>query len=426
MDHTEKILISLLNLTPSSIESIHSSVDESNRLSIFITFARRKINCPFCGASHLLSKGFYSRNVSVPNRAFENISVSLKVPRYKCSCGHNFSDSYSMSPFNSKVSFDSIHVIMDLLQNPRMTFSSVASQTGLSESTVTRIFDKYCTIPHIPFPEAICIDEVYTKLNDHDAKYSCIFYDFYNHTIVDVLPDRRKSFLHRYFQSFQDSKELLNVKYVCIDMYFPYKQIAQLYFKKALICVDSFHVIKHLNESLNAIRIRIMNSYDKDSTQYYLLKQWKSLLFDRSINFDNPGKFNKRLNRFINFRQLLDLMLAIHPDLKKGYELKERYVLFNASSSFEDAKQHFDEIYNEFSMANIHEYEDFVITLENWKNEIINSFIIYRGRRINSSVAESMNATVSTLIFNTRGIRNSERRRKRIMFAVNKSGYSLR
>lgn len=68
MDYTEKILISLLNLTPSSIESIHSSVDESDHLSIFITLARRKIKCPFCGNSRSLSKGFYSRNVSVPNR----------------------------------------------------------------------------------------------------------------------------------------------------------------------------------------------------------------------------------------------------------------------------------------------------------------------------------------------------------------------
>ena len=106
-------------------------------------------------------------------------------------------------------------------------------------------------------------------------------------------------------------------------MYFSYKQIAQIYFKKALICVDSFHVIKHLNESLQKVRIRIMNSYDKDSTQYYLLKQWKSLLFDRTIDLDNKGKFNHKLQRFINFRQLLELMLAIHPDLKKVYELNE-------------------------------------------------------------------------------------------------------
>ena len=102
MDHTERILVSLLNLSPNSVESIHSSTDESNHLSISVTLARRKMDCPYCGNSALLSKDFYTRSVSVPNRAFEDISVSLKVPRYKCSCGHNISDSYAMSPANSK------------------------------------------------------------------------------------------------------------------------------------------------------------------------------------------------------------------------------------------------------------------------------------------------------------------------------------
>ncbi len=209
-------------------------------------------------------------------------------------------------------------------------------------------------------------------------------------------------------------------------MYFPYKQIAQIYFKKALICVDSFHVIKHLNESLQKVRIRIMNSYNKDSIQYYLLKYWKSLLFDRTIDLDNKGKFNHKLKRHINFRQLLELILAIHPDLKNAYELKEKYTVFNATSSYEEAKHIFDSICNNFVKANILEYSEFVATLSNWRTKIINSFIVYRGKRINSSIAESMNATISTLIFNTRGIRSSERRRKRIIYAVNKSGFSLK
>lgn len=108
------------------------------------------------------------------------------------------------------------------------------------------------------------------------------------------------------------------------------------------------------------------------------------------------------------------------------YELKEKYIIFNATSSYEEAKQNFDGIYNDFVEANVPEYSEFVAALSNWRTEIINSFIVYRGKRINSSVAESMNATISTLIFNTRGIRNSERRRKRIMYAVNKSGFSLK
>ena len=62
----------------------------------------------------------------------------------------------------------------------------------------------------------------------------------------------------------------------------------------------------------------------------------------------------------------------------------------------------------------------------NWRTEIINSFMIYKGRRVNNGVAESINSKVSRLLFNTRGMRNNQRRRKRIMYAVNQSGFSLR
>ncbi len=426
MDQYDKLLISLLNLHSSDVCSIHSACDDNDHFSVFVTLARKKVSCPYCGCNSCLSNGYYSRNISIPHHAFKNTSVFLKVPRYKCPNKHSFSNSYTMSPANSKVSYDSIMSVMELLKDPKMTFSSVASFTGLSESTIVRIFDKHCHIPRNPFPEVICIDEVYTKVNSFNAKYSCIFYDFYNRSIIDVLPDRKKNYLHHYFQSLHNSRELLNVKYVCIDMYLPYKQIAQIYFKKALICVDSFHVIKHLNESLQKLRIRIMKSYSTDSIEYYLLKHWKCLLFDKTINLDNKGKYNKKLARYINYRQLLELILSIHPDLKLAYDLKEKYTIFNATYSYEDAKEKFDSIYDEFVLSNFPEYYDFIVSLTNRKVEIINSFIVYKGKRINSGIAESMNATISTLLFNTKGIRNTERRRKRIMYVVNKTGFLLK
>lgn len=426
MNYSEKYLLSLLNLHQSDVHSFLSSSDDSNHLSIFVTLNRRLSSCPFCGSHKILSNGFYSRKIVVPNRFFSDIDVFLKVPRYKCFNHHSFSDPFTLAPANSKVSYDTITTVMKLLQDPKMTFSSVASLTNLSESSVVRIFDHHCLIPRIPFPEAICIDEVYTKVNNFDSKYSCIFYDFFNHSIIDVLPSRKKNYLHLYFQPLQASKELLHVKFVCIDMYSPYRDIAKLYFKKALICVDSFHLIKNLNDCLHKVRIRIMKSYPTDSLSYYLLKRFKCLLFDRSINLDNQAKFNKRLNRYINYRQLLDLILAIHPDLHAAYRLKEEYTLFNATSSYDQATQRFDKIYNQFVLAAIPEYTDFIISLTNWREEILNSFLTYRGKRINSSIAESMNATVSTLLFNTKGIRNNERRRKRIMYAVNKSGFTFK
>ncbi|MGN1344564.1 MAG: transposase [Traorella sp.] len=296
---------------------------------------------------------------------------------------------------------------------------------SISESSVIRIFDEHCHISRGKFPEVLCMDEVYTKNSTYDSKYSCIFYDFHEQRIIDVTPSRQKRYLHSYLQKIPLS-ERENVKYVCIDMYLPYKQLIQIYFKKATICIDSFHVIKHLNDDLQKIRIRIMKKFNTDSIEYYLLKNWKNLLFNRQMNLDNQGKYNKRLGRVVNFRQLLDMMLEIDLDLKRGYYLKEKYTIFNIISSYEEASKKMDDIINEFIKADIKEFEEFVVLLINWKQEIINSFIIHNGKRINNSIAENMNSQISVLLFNTKGIRNDERRRKRIIYAINKTNFSIR
>lgn len=106
--------------------------------------------------------------------------------------------------------------------------------------------------------------------------------------------------------------------------------------------------------------------------------------------------------------------------------LKERYILFNKESSYEEAKKKYEDILGEFISSDVKEFKDFITVLKNWKKEILNSFIRYKGRRINNGVAEGINATISLLLFNTRGIKNNRRRRKRILYAVNKNGFKLK
>ena len=120
------------------------------------------------------------------------------------------------------------------------------------------------------------------------------------------------------------------------------------------------------------------------------------------------------------------MMLSINTDLRKAYELKEMYIKCNSEFNYDEALENMDTIINEFALANIFEFEEFVGLLKSWKIEIINSFIRYKDKRINNGVAESINETVSSLIYNTKGIRNNERRRKRIMYAVNKTGFILK
>ena len=425
MYEINQIISSVLNISVNDIESFTSS-EKDNLTYIYVKLKRKKHACPICGYHKCLSNGSFNRNIKVPKSILENYEISLKICRYLCpECRHSFSETLKISPSYKTISYSSIMKIMELLKKPNLTFKNVSELTGISESSVTRIFDKHCHITRGRFPEVLCIDEIYTKNSAFDSKYSCIFYDFHRQEIVDVTPSRRKNYLHMYFQKIP-LNERERVKYVCIDMYLPYKQLIKIYFKKAIICADSFHVVKHLNDDLQKIRIRIMKRYNTDSIEYYLLKHWKNLLFNRQINLDNLGKYNKRLNRVVTYRQLLDMMLDIDKDLKNGYYLKEKYIIFNSSSTIEEAKIKIESLIDDFVNADILEYEEFLTLLINWKKEIINSFTVHEGKRINNSIAESINSQISVLLFNTKGIRNNERRKKRIMYAINKTGFSIK
>ena len=65
------------------------------------------------------------------------------------------------------------------------------------------------------------------------------------------------------------------------------------------------------------------------------------------------------------------------------------------------------------------EYEEFHLLLVNWREEIINSFTIVEGKRINNSYMESKNRLVSRLIYNANGFKNFRRTRNRILFCLN-------
>jgi len=409
----------LLNANRSDIERIESS--DGN---MYITLKRKELLCPKCNRKLTLN-GYFTREVLVPNKAFEDIKVHLKARRYRCyKCGVNISDINHMSPVNKKVSYASINKIMELLRSPKMTFKEVSKILNIPLTTVIRVFDKHCHIPRKELPPVLCIDEVYTKNSDYKSKYSCIFYDFEKHSLVDVLPSRKKDYLH-YYKKYISEKERLNVKYICIDMYETYRLIAKHYFKKAIICVDSFHVVKHLNDDLNKLRIRYMKSYETNSQEYYLLNRFRFLLLDRGVNLDGEKRFNKKFQMYLNYGDLLELILSINDEIRTAYELKEEYIIFNSTFNIEEAKDNFDTLLDDFIKANIKEYEEFITLLRNWKEEIINSFNTWEGKRINNGVAESINQNIATILYNTKGIHNNTRRRKRIMYSINKDGFNL-
>lgn len=181
---------------------------------------------------------------------------------------------------NNKISNYTKLAVLELLKDHTQTFTAIAKRFNVSVPTVINIFDEEIKIDRLKLPEAICIDEFYTS-KSRQYKYACVFLDFASKKIIDVFPSRHSNKLGKEL-SFIPKMERLVVKFTIIDVYKPYEDLSKRFFRNTKIAVDSFHVIKHLNDVITKIRIKIMNKYNNKSAgnllandkYYYMLKKF--------------------------------------------------------------------------------------------------------------------------------------------------------
>lgn len=156
----------------------------------------------------------------------------------------------------------------------------------------------------------------------------------------------------------------------------------------------------------------------------YLISKFR-YIFNHGIDLDNKAKYNKRFKRYMNYRDIVEILFMRFPDLEKAYNLKEKYISFNENIKG-NKEEELADLIHEFGESNIKEYDEFYNLLINWKCEIVNSFIIYNNRRINNSFIESRNAEIEKLMYMANGFKNFSRTRNRILYCLNKKdNYSI-
>ena len=319
-----------------------------------------------------------------------------------------------------------INILKDL-KPYTSTFSSVAKKYGVSVSTVVDIFDRHVQIPRKKLTSILCWDEFY--FNRHaKKKYAFMMMDFTKKYIIDIVESRWNEDLYEYFFHIP-LVERDNVQFIIIDMYSNYRYLIQLFFKNSTVCVDPFHAIKKVNDSLNQTRKRIMRSYATDefnqSTEYKLLKsRYYILLADRDNLEDKEYKYDPILKYHVTERGILDRILEIDSNLEKAYKIKEEYIAFNDETpetfeSFEKKEKELDSLIKRMKTSNITEMIECAKTLANWKKEIINSFRWIGNRRLSNGPIEGKNNYIKKIINNANGLSNFERSRNKFIYSQN-------
>ncbi|MBQ0036564.1 MAG: ISL3 family transposase [Firmicutes bacterium] len=390
-----------------------------------VRLKNRGSRCLNCGTFTTKIKEY--RLKKIKHNIYNNIQtyVLFHQRRFICpKCGHTQMEKDPFRSDDNKISDKTICDILDMLKRYNVPFRHVGEYFKLSTRAIIKIFDKYVNIKRNELTNIICIDEVYFSRH-RKKKYVLVIINFYNRAILDILKDRDKSTITSYLRKL-DFKEKDRVEYVGIDMNDNYRELIPIFFKNATIVADSFHVVKHISKALDDVRKRIMRRYedDKKSDEYYMLKYRDELLFveDTLSNEFKEVKRNHHFHYDLSEFNLLEMMLKIDDELRNAYELYHEYIRFNNTDYVDTVKtlDDLNEIINDYKLSGIKEFIEVSNTLNNWKTEIVNSFIKYKGKRVSNGPIEGRNSLIKKIIKIANGYSNFKRFRNRVMYSLNK------
>ena len=385
----------------------------------------RGTRCLNCGLYITNVKEYKTRRIR--HSLYQNKECIIIYHQRRFVCPNCCKTRMEANPFtsdNNKISDKTVTDILDTLKRYNVPFRQAAQMYHMSTAAIIRIFDKYVNIKRNELASVICLDEVYFSRH-RKKKYVLVIINFFNRAVLDILKDRDKQTIRNYFRSIP-SNERLRVEYVGVDMNDIYRDIVYKCFPGATLVADSFHVVKNVSGALDDVRKRIMRRFSDDtrSDEYYMLKYRKELLFVNDILSDEFKKI-KRNHHFhydLSESRLLEMMLGIDEELSKAYQLYHQYIRFNNTDYTDTYKtlNDLNEIITEYKLSGIKEFEKVADTLNNWKAEIANSFIKFKGQRISNGPIEGRNSLIKKLLKIANGYTNFRRFRNRVMYCLNR------
>lgn len=440
-------LIDLFNLNTKDVQNIQYERDGKGDQIFRIQLAPDPLPCPQCGCTEPHVKNYVDKHINHSVLQDRRATLIYRARRYVCPvCRKTY---YEYNPFvfgSQRISTAVVKNVLEDLKDSTETMSSVARRYGISPTSVASIFDEHVKQDRTALPEILCLDENYA-FRSNDSKYICVLLDFITQEPVDILPSRRYDDLASYFGKIT-KEERENVKLISSDMYKPYRSIARNYFPQARLATDPFHVSKEFHRDMNNVRIRIMKGFRKDQEgqdkNYYLLKKFNWILFKDPAARDKKGllfdparekEYNHKFQRYLNLYEIRDMILDINTELTEVYLLKLELSKFYRESTFQTAEKNLQELIPEFLTSSIAEMNAFGRTLVNWKEEIVNSFIIVKkeykvnkadgkvmalDRRATQSIIENRNKRIKDIKYNANGYTNWPRFRNRVLYVLRK------
>lgn len=394
-----------------------------SEISLSVTKRRGLAACPCCGDINLHVKDYKKKHYFYRNINGYDIRVFYRQRRYVCpSCGKTFLE---QNPFiknaNYCLSSQKIATIIERLKE-NLSLKLIADYSGVSTTSVIKVLDKYYNPPKRKLPEILCIDEFMAFNSSHDSKYACLLIDFVTGEIIDVIKSRQKKFLYHQFFNLP-KEEKLKVRFLIMDMYKQYRDLAKYYLPNAIVAIDPFHYIRYSVNAIDLVRIETMKSFDEDDARYKVLQKYKNLLLRKS----EPNDYKRRRIRllgdqWLTEKEILETLFSYNPKLKRTYDTAHPFLANHSKFNYEEFKRFLSNTISRYKNSGVSKLFEVGETYENWYQEICNSKLVtIEGRNLSNGPIEGTNNKIKALKRVSYGLTNFDHLRKRIFLIFSKT-----
>ena len=365
--------------------------DEGQEKHIEIELPRRRHVCPCCGTETDQIHDYRMQKIRDISSFGKNVYLHLRKRRYVCNCcGKRFYEENSFLPrYHRMTSRKNARIIEDFRDT--VSASYIAKKHNISVSTALRYFN-LVAYSCKKLPEVLSIDEF--KGDADGEKYQTILTDPNNRKIMDILPNRKKSDLIRYFRQFKNRNE---VKYFIMDMNPHFREVAEICFPKATIVIDRYHVTRQVIWALERVRKEV---------QKHLSGEWRRFCkHSKALLNKPPQKLSDEE------RQKLRIILGLSTRLEQAYYLKNDFLFLMHSPNSEVAEELLSDWIVNAENAHLPEFYECTRAIHNWSKYILNSFDV----PYTNGYTEGCNNKTKVLKRVCYGVRNFARFRSRIL-----------
>jgi transposase len=272
-----------------------------------------------------------------------------------------------------------------------LSWQGTARQYGLNWKSVAAIVKRAVQygLEHRARPpvHVIGIDEVSRRKGQ---VYLTVVYDLERRVLLWVGDDRTEEAVRPFFTKEMGKRRCQTLRVVCMDMWAAYAKLVREHAVNAQILFDRFHIVKHLNEAVEAARRELWRQLTTKERVTFKGTRW--LLLKNPWNL-NPGQ-----------KERLSTLVRWNSPLVRAWYLKESFQLFWSYKQPGRAKQHLFKWMSSAMRSRLEPFKKFVGMLRSH----LDGILAWTKIRLSNGAVEGMNNKIKSISHRSFGFRTAE------------------